>query len=115
MKCTKCGHTGIVVKRDSRGIPAAYCEKCDSFIKKMSTGEVLDYYENLLLLYESESRGEAREQEQSKQSKPPCKYCTEHYFFRRGGLRSTRLEDVPIQHKFCPMCGREIQESDWAY
>lgn len=115
MKCPKCAHTGIVIKRDSRGIPSAYCDKCGSYIKKMSTGEVLDFYENLLLLYETESKEEQAEEPASKQQKPPCKYCTERYFFRRGGPRSTRTEDIPIEHKFCPMCGREIQESDWRY
>ena len=109
MKCPKCGHTGIVIKRDARGVAEAHCEKCGAYIKKMSTGEVIDYYENLRLLDETEEP-----KEEPKEKRPPCKYCTEHYFIRRGSIH-TRIEDIPIEHKFCPKCGREIQESDWAY
>ncbi len=111
MKCPKCGYTGIEIRRDARGVAEAHCEKCGAYIKKLSTGEVLDYFENLQLIAEPK---DDKAEEPKKEQKPPCRYCTEHYFYRRGSIR-TRAADIPIQHKFCPMCGREIQDSDWNY
>ena len=109
MKCPKCGHTGIEIERDARGVAEARCEKCGAYIKKLSTREVIDYYENLQLIEEPRE-----EVERPKEQKAPCRYCTEHYAIVMGSMREARRY-IPIEHKFCPMCGREIMESDWAY
>lgn len=105
MECPKCKSTAIRLVRDKRGIPEAHCEECDSFIKKMSTGEVIDYYEQKL-------GGKLDSVFQDAADRMPCRFCTEHYFTRRGRLGTVYY---PVEAKFCPMCGRELKDSDGNY
>lgn len=106
IKCEKCGSTDIEIKRDSRGLPDAYCKECGSHIKKMSMTEVLDYYEA--------AKPPELTAEEAPTDRPPCKYCKERYEMVQG-RRDTREVRVPIDIKFCPMCGRERKADDLKY
>lgn len=103
MKCPKCGAESITMTKDSRGIPEARCAECEAFIKKMSTAEVIEYFES-------------REQNTTEKPEPTvkrkCRYCTENFFMRMGRLGTIY---IPIDSKFCPMCGREHQKGDRDY
>lgn len=119
MECPKCKSTAVRLVRDKRGIPEARCETCDSFIKKMSTGEVIDYYEQKLGAgdvagYCVQGHGVALDEylKDAVLDKAPCRFCTEHYFTRRGRLGTVYY---PVEAKFCPMCGRELKDSDRIY
>lgn len=104
MVCGKCGSELIEMKRDARGLPNAYCATCGSLIKKMSTSEVIEYYEQRLKMV----RGVGDDDRQ------PCPYCTERWIMLRGNER-TRVIQVPVDIQYCPVCGRKLKESDRAY
>lgn len=107
MKCSKCGAESITMTKDSRGIPEARCNGCGAFIKKMSTSEVIEYFES------REGLGADSSAElPAKTVKPKCRYCTENYFMRQGRLGTIY---TPVETKFCPMCGREHQSGDRDY
>ena len=121
MKCAKCGNESlskIVVKRDTRGVPSAYCAVCGSYIKKMSTGEVIDVYEARIagLIVDDIASVEdvAVQPAPEPKEKMPCRYCTERYVMVQGHER-TRMQYVPIEAQYCPMCGRKLKASDRAY
>lgn len=103
MKCPKCGTETYTMTKDSRGIPEARCADCGSFIKKMSTAEVIEYFEQR----ETQAPAVA-----AKEAKPLCRFCTENYFMRQGRMGTIY---IPVEHKFCPICGREVQKGDRDY
>lgn len=104
MVCNKCGSEAIELRRDARGLPMAYCKDCGAQIKKMNTGEVIDYYEKKL----------AKQGPKEDDGRSPCKYCTEKYIMVRGNER-TRIVQIPLDVAYCPMCGRKLKASDKAY
>ena len=108
MECNKCGCTKIQIAFDSRGLAEARCADCGSLIKKMKTQEVADYYEERLaeLADSPEILKDIRADR-----KLPCRYCVENYVIVRGDMRTAR-QYIPIEHKFCPICGREIMPTD---
>lgn len=115
MICPKCKSTKIKLKRDSRGIPSAYCADCDTYIKKMSTGEVIDHYEARISdLAGSVVDIDEKEAEESATDRGPCRFCTENYIMRVGRVR-TEIRDIPIEPVYCPMCGRKLRPEDKAY
>lgn len=108
MECNKCGCTKIQLTFDSRGLAEARCADCGSLIKKMKTQEVADYYEAKI----AELNGSVAEVKDDREKrKLPCRYCVENYVIVRGDMRTAR-QYVPIEHKFCPICGREIMPTD---
>ena len=119
MKCKKCGCEQIVLRRDKRGLPEALCAECGTLIKKMSTSEVIDYYEGVIdRIYPGDDNSIDSAEKTSPQgdlapSTPLCKYCTEDIYIRQGRLGTIyrKLDDA----KFCPMCGRPHQPGDRDY
>ena len=112
MTCKKCGHdTNVVLVLDKRGLPEAHCKACGNNIKKMSTGETIAYYEELLSLVYDKFNAEPEQIQDAE--KPLCKYCTEDLFIRRGRL-GTVYAPLP-DAKYCPMCGREKKLTDKNY
>ena len=109
MECNKCGCTDIQITFDSRGLAEARCADCGSLIKKMKTQEVADYYEAKI----EDLAGSTIKVEPPKK-KMPCRFCTERYAIVLGSMREAR-QYIPLEPKFCPMCGRELEESDRAY
>ena len=105
MVCEKCGGTEIEVRRDSRNLPVAYCKKCGASIKRLTTTELADLYDELV---------KAQPSEDAKSDSLPCPYCTEKYIMLRGNER-TRVFQVPFIAKYCPICGRKLSENDRAY
>jgi len=103
-KCTKCGCETINVTRDSRGLASAFCSECGAFIKKMSTNEAFDFYENKLKTMQ--------EVPVEKVDKPMCKYCTERYAIVSP---YATIRPTVIDAKYCPMCGRELKATDRDY
>ena len=57
-----------------------------------------------------EAEVETTEQEEDR---PLCKYCTEYYLLARG--RGIRQQLIPIEHNYCPMCGRKVKPTDRDY
>ena len=115
MKCPKCGSEKTTLIQDKRGIPEAHCAECSAYIKKMSTGEVISYFSEKLsgnLDSKSEDREPDKESGRKTPDRGPCKFCTENYFTRRGRLGTIYY---PVEAKFCPICGRELKESDRNY
>lgn len=114
LKCRKCGMSEITLARDRRGLVEAHCGTCKSFIKKMTVGEVSEYYEEELAALKgngtvADVNLEVIEPPAPKQM---CRYCTEYYAMRKGRFGSIYQ---PIDAKFCPMCGRELLPSDRDY
>lgn len=107
MECNKCGCTKIQIAFDSRGLAEARCADCGALIKKMKTQEVSDYYEAKIADLAGSTLTVPKK-------RPPCRYCTEKYVMVRGSLREIR-QYIPVDVKFCPICGRELEESDRAY
>lgn len=115
MNCKKCGEQDIVLKKDSRGLPEAHCAACGAYIKKMTVGETMAYYEEIILglkdevsladNYIAEAPAEAE--------KPLCRYCTENFVVQYGTRENLRKQPVTIN--YCPICGRKVQEKDRAY
>ena len=97
LKCSKCGHAHIGIRTDKRGVAEYYCEDCGAGQGKASSADLVFL---INLMRDSEERPEIPEPK-----KAPCKYCTEDYFTRIGRLGTVY---VPIDNKYCPMCGREI-------
>lgn len=114
IKCPKCDSKSIYIKKDGRGIPEARCLSCDTYIKKMGAGETMDFYESITLdLKETmASKGEIPAVVAETDNRMPCKYCTEYYYTRRGRLGTVY---IPIETKYCPVCGRKILEEDRKY
>jgi len=104
MECKKCGCTEWVLVRDSRGLPEAHCKDCDAFIKKLSTSEVIDYYETVL---GGQTNGVVIEDS----SRMPCKYCSEKYTMERGSMHTSIIK-VPVDNLYCPMCGRKLTNEE---
>ena len=97
--CRKCGSTDYYIEADSRGVASAFCSDCNTFIKKMSTLEVMQYYQDK----------EAHEDD----DKPMCKYCNEDWGYRIGRLgQAFRIMN---DTKYCPMCGRKRKPTDRDY
>lgn len=108
MRCSQCGKDQeICLIPDTRGIPEARCSVCKKLAKKMSTREVIEYYEEKIANPEP-----TEPTEDLNDGRPPCKYCTENYFMRQGRLGTIYK---PIEIKFCPMCARRIRKSDRDY
>lgn len=113
MKCPKCGSEEVILIQDKRGIPEAHCAKCSAYIKKMSTGEVISYFsEKLSGNLDSKFQDAVEKTSEKTPDRGPCKFCTENYFTRRGRLGTIYY---PVEAKFCPICGRELKESDRNY
>lgn len=110
MVCNQCGgEHEIVIDFDSRGLPFAKCTDCGKAVKKMSTTEVITYYEDKLRAGAGALAGEPEEEARPK---PLCKYCTENYFTKLGRLGTIY---IPIEAKYCPMCGRKRLSTDKNY
>lgn len=105
MVCDKCGSSEVDVRRDSRGLPVAYCKNCGQQIKRLTTVELADLYDEV-----RQRASENTEQD----DRLPCPYCTERYIMLRGNER-TRVFQVPFIAKYCPICGRKLREEDKAY
>lgn len=103
IKCEKCGSSNYRLELDKRGLPHAICNDCNAHIKNMSTSEVVEYYSS-----------QEPTAEETPTDRPPCKYCKERYEMVQG-RRDTREVRVPIDIKFCPMCGRERKADDLKY
>lgn len=114
MKCPKCESEIINVTKDSRGIPEARCAECGSYIKKLGAAEAVDHFEKKIAqLKDAGSYYTSPEQlKEQEDDRMPCKYCTEFYFIRRGRLGTTY---IPVEIKYCPMCGRKRKETDTKY
>ena len=106
MVCEKCGSSEIEVRRDSRNLPVAYCKKCGASIKRLTTTELADLYDEMVKAQPT-AEGE-------RNNGLPCPYCTERYIMLRGNER-TRVFQVPFIANYCPMCGRKLSEEDKAY
>lgn len=109
MICPKCGSEGYSMGFDGRGIPEARCTDCGSFIKKMSTSEVISYFNEIEI-----PKAVKKEAEKYKAmgDAMPCKFCKEPYFIRRGRLGTVY---TPVEIKMCPMCGRPRKPDDLKY
>ena len=103
MVCDKCGSSDIEVKRDSRELPVAYCKACGQQIKRLTTTEMADLYDEVVKAMAEEERPST-----------PCPYCTEKYVMLRGNER-TRVYPTLLDVKYCPVCGRKLTEKDRAY
>lgn len=125
MRCRYCKEDReIYATIDSRGLLDARCSVCDRYIKKLNAAEAARYRSEIGSeggeKHEAENTAAAEEERTAaieaepvaKEEKPPCKHCTENYFVRRGRLGTVY---APIEAKFCPMCGRELQDSDRHY
>lgn len=108
MECSKCGCTKISISFDSRGLAEARCADCGSFIKKIRAQELAEYYEDKI----AKLKGEKSTNEATKRR--PCRYCTENYVIAQGSMRSYR-QYIPIEAKYCPVCGRKLEATDRAY
>ena len=95
MECKNCNSTNIGIRLDARGVASFVCEDCGAGLGKASSASLVGIIEKL--------KEDNKPREEKK--RPPCKYCTEDYFFRQGRLGSVY---IPVDNKFCPMCGREI-------
>ena len=93
MKCNKCGSGNFWVRTDKRGVAEYYCEDCGAGQGKVSSADLV-----AMLIATRASADKPKK-------KQICKYCTEDYFTRIGRLGTVY---VPIDNKYCPMCGREI-------
>ena len=109
MECNKCGCTKIKIAFDSRGLAEARCEDCGALIKKMKTQEVADYYEAKIA-----ELGGSPEEVKQHEPKRPCRYCTENYAMVLGSIRTAR-QYIPVEAKYCPICGRELKADDRKY
>lgn len=115
MRCKQCGCEEIILERDKRGLPEAHCARCGANIKKMSTGEVIDYYEAKIKAVDKsiDNAEKTSLRGDLTPSRPLCKYCTEDVYIKQGRLGTIyrKLDDA----KFCPMCGRKHQPGDRNY
>lgn len=110
IKCPKCDSTEIILKKDARGIAEARCAKCGAYVKKMSTSELMDYYEERL---NGEDCGDDAEVAQPvEDNRPPCRWCKEHYFYRLG---PRGISYIPVETVYCPRCGRKLKPTDRDY
>ena len=102
-KCKKCGSEDIGLRTDKRGVAEYFCEKCGAGQGKASSADLVQiiYDINEARWMEAAVMGSSSLTE----NRPPCRYCTEDYFTRIGRLGTVY---VPIDNKYCPMCGREI-------
>lgn len=114
MKCPKCNKdVKVYLTRDRRGIPEAHCEECKSYIKKFSTTEALDYYDDLMVNNINRPQTVRVETVGGDEDKRlPCKMCGENFFVRYGRLGTVY---TPIEAQFCPVCGRKLREDDRKY
>lgn len=112
MVCNQCGgEHEIDLGLDSRGLPFAKCADCGKAIKKMSTTEVITYYEDKIRNADTEGALVGQSEEEAR-PKPVCKYCTENFFTKLGRLGTIY---IPIEAKYCPMCGRKLMSTDKDY
>lgn len=102
MQCRDCKSTKMKLSRDLRGLYEFRCADCGGFIKKCTTAEVAEWYQNII----------ASAPPKIEEKKPMCKYCTEKYFVRLGRLGTTYN---PVDAFYCPICGRKLEESDTKY
>ena len=124
MKCKRCGSTEYEMRRDDRNVAHAYCKDCNTHIKIMTAGELVDYYEAKLAKiippvppYEGPAQPEPEPETSTckEPDQPLCKYCTERYVMVQGNP-SVRQQYVPMDDiKYCPMCGRRLREDDRKY
>lgn len=115
MRCRYCKEEhDIYTTTDSRGLLDARCSVCNGFIKKMNAAEAARYRSEIGSKEESAAENMIATEVETvtKEEKLPCKHCTENYFVRRGRLGTVY---APIEAKFCPMCGRKLQDSDRQY
>lgn len=116
VKCNKCGSEIIELRRDGRGLPVAYCTECGNRIKNMSTGEVINYYEDKLVeikeVQEDLADPNLFKEVKKEGNKPTCPYCLETYVIKSGRLGNIYR---PVDIKYCPMCGRERTEEDFKF
>ena len=91
IKCTKCESGNIGLRTDSRGIAEYYCKDCGSGLSKASSKDLV------AIINDGDTPPK----------KAPCKFCTEDYFYRMGRMGTVY---VPIDIKYCPVCGREIDK-----
>jgi len=118
LKCDKCGSENIGRRTDRRGLYEAYCENCGAFIKKLSMAELGESFEEELQEKDAEILRRGAEimtlkidlGKNGPEDRPLCKWCTERYGYQFG-LSWIPLDDI----KFCPQCGRRLQESDRKY
>lgn len=114
MKC-KCGSEEYTLELDKRGLPYAKCVACGTSIKKMSTGDVIAYYEAKLAAVDKSTDNAEKAPQIDAQAprRAMCKYCTEDIYIRQGRLGTIyrKLDDA----QFCPMCGRQHQPGDRDY
>ena len=102
-KCNKCGGEHLGLRTDKRGIAEYYCEDCGAGQGKVSSADLVAIINASKKPQEAEKINDA----------PPCRYCTEDYFFRRGRMGN---QYIPIDITFCPMCGRKVhKEKDRRY
>lgn len=93
------------VTLDSRGVASVFCEECGAFVKKASTVDVVSIYEEKL-----SEKGDLTPS--GGIDKLKCRWCTERYYTRVGRLGTIYS---PVAAKYCPVCGRELKESDRNY
>jgi len=112
IKCSVCGSTEYHPEADRRGMVDAVCDRCGAKIRKLSMTEVLKYFESRskLIPPKVEEPAAVPAAEPVRRDKALCKWCTEDWGVRRGAFWS----HIP-EIKYCPMCGRELKESDRAY
>jgi endogenous inhibitor of DNA gyrase (YacG/DUF329 family) len=115
MLCNQCESVkNIDLGFDSRGLPFAKCSDCGKAIKKMSTTEVISFYQEKLAEkgIEPEAPEEATPERAIRNGMSPCKYCTENFFMKQGRLGTIYK---PIGAKYCPICGRRLKSTDRNY
>lgn len=114
IKCNKCNSEIIELKQDGRGLPVAWCAECNTRIKNMSTGEVIEYYEKKIdELKDVQTVLAEPDSAETETEKPICRWCREDYFTREGRL-GTVYKPLPT-HKYCPACGRKLKPTDRDY
>ena len=109
--CHKCASTDVEVRTDARGVARVYCKKCGTLIQIAGAKDLVPYINELQEeLYTAEHPDEPKPVKDD----PPCPYCTEKYVLLRGNER-TRIYPIPLEIKYCPICGRKVSAKDREY